>query len=96
MTKYLLIALFAMALALGGAGWVIYRQIGKAAEQRVKIDALQAAAKANKTLIAKRSREAVEAKKETAKLAAALDRSLFSNKEWADQPIPQEVQDALQ
>jgi uncharacterized protein HemX len=96
MTKYLIIALAALALALGGTGWALKRQIGANAVQKTLIDQLQATAKANKALIQKRARENAAAKAQIAAQAAELDRSLFKNREWAEQPIPQEVQYALE
>jgi cell division protein FtsB len=102
LTKYLLIAIAALCAALGGTGWLLKQQIaenGKQGERitqyETQLDALAEQAKRDRDLIEKRAREGAAARAEAAKLAEALERSLSANREWADAPIPQEVQDAL-
>lgn len=102
LTKYLIIACVALALALGGSGWLLYRQIGKTAEAVAEaqqaqeaLQGLQKGLKRAQATSARLAREkAATARKEALarqRLEAALDRA----PEWRDQPVPQEVQDAL-
>lgn len=102
MTKYLAAVIAALVLALAGAGWTLKRQIAKNGEQTVIIQEYERTVKAlreqeqkDRVLIAKRARENAAAAAETARLRSRLEDALARNREWADAPIPKEVQDAM-
>ncbi len=103
MTKYLLLAIALLALALGGSGVLLKRSYATNGKQATEITALQDAAKVmqeqarkDRVLITKHAQAKVLLQNKADRLRADLDHSLSANREWADQPIPQEVQDALQ
>lgn len=102
MTKYLIAAIAALMLLLTGVGYSLKAQIKKNGAQATKItaleDVLEAAAtqrKADQALLARRAREKAAIALEMASTRQQLDRALAANPDWANQPIPQEVQDAL-
>lgn len=103
MTKYLLAVIAALTLALAGSGYALKRSYVANGAQKTKITGLedtikaqQAQDKRNRALIAKAAKETAAAKAEAVRKAAALDDALARNREWADQPVPQEVQDAME
>lgn len=102
LTKYLIAAIVALSLALGGMGYLFKRQIAQTAkavaEAQQSAEALktaQAALERQRALSAKLSKEKAATAREGASLRLQLDRALSAHKEWADQPVPKEVQDAL-
>lgn len=98
---YLWIAVAALLIGLGaGLSWYWVSDRLAAAEARAEVaeQGLAEAAKREKRLKAVSARLAKEkavAARESALAAERLQRSLFENREWADQPVPKEVQDAL-
>lgn len=102
MTKYLLALVAALVLALGASGLLLKAQIKKNGAQAAQMQALTEAAersakqrKKDQALLARRAAENRAAALERASTQAALAAALAQNREWADQPVPQEVQDAL-
>lgn len=102
MTKYLIAAIAALVLALAGVGYLLKGQIAKNGEQSQTIDTLTTALetadkqrKADQALLARRAREKAAIARESASLRLKLDRALAANPDWANQPVPQGVQDAL-
>lgn len=95
MTQYLMIACAVLALALGGIGLLLKREIAKTAVAEAKVKSLQAAAKKVEKVMTKRAKAAAVAKPKAEKKAQELGAALSKAPEWADQPLPQEVRDAL-
>lgn len=103
MTKYLLAVLAALTLALAGSGYALKRAYAANGEQAGRIEQLEANLAAaekqkakDRALISKHAKENAKAKAESDRLRVKLDDALSKNRDWADQPLPQEVQDALQ
>ena len=102
MTQYLLMALAGLLALSGGLGWLSWQQratIGAVrAEQTALQDALEGAQEARKrdqaTLVARERQRAVTDRSEALQ-RASVDAAVSNNKDWASQPVPQEVQDAL-
>jgi hypothetical protein len=102
LTQYLIAALAVALLGLAGLGFVVKSQIGTIAAQKVQLKGL-ADALDRARLAERRSAKAIVARdRKTAQIAAkhalekrALEAALRSNRPWADQPVPKEVQDAL-
>lgn len=102
MTQYLLIGLAAAILALAGAGYALkqsYAKNGKQAAQieqlQAQADTLQKQAKANAALLKRRAEAEKVARAEAKAARKKLEDSLSKNPEWANSPVPREVQDAL-
>lgn len=96
---YLLIAALMAGL---GAGTVWYWASARLAKKDAQITALQASAQAlakarkdDAALLARRARANALARRETAALRLRLDAALAAQPEWASQPVPKEVRDAL-
>jgi hypothetical protein len=103
MTKYLLAVLAALTLALAGSGYALKRAYAANGEQAGRIEQLEATVAAaekqkakDRALITKHALANSLARAESDRLRAKLDDALTRNREWADQPIPKGVQDALQ
>lgn len=103
MSKYLAAVILALSLALAGSGYLLKRSYAANGAQKTKIEQLveaqrvaDAQAVKDRALITKRSRENAAAAAAFAKQRSALEAALARNAVWADQSIPQEVQDALQ
>lgn len=95
-----LIGALVVALTLTGAG--LWHQLKRTGAQAAHIEALQerldgaekrakAAAKASVARERLRASTAAQA----ASQAASAEAAIATNREWADQPVPKEVQDAL-
>lgn len=102
MTKYLMAAILALTLALAGTGVLLKRLLSKNGEQAAQIEALSKAAKAAQEqrkrdigTLARRAQKNAAMGRENALLRQQLDAALAGNPEWAGQPVPKEVQDAL-
>jgi len=95
MTQYLMIACAVLALALGGVGFLLKREIAKTAVAEAKVKSLQAAAQKVEKVMTKRAKSAAVAKPKAEKKAQDLGAALSKSPAWADQPLPQEVRDAL-
>jgi hypothetical protein len=91
-----------VALVVGqGAGlyWSLTRKAAVEAERDSLVLAVKQAAKqrqADAALLARRAQENAVAARESASLRAQLDKALAAQPEWANQPVPQEVRDALE
>lgn len=102
MSKYLIIALAAALAALGGAGWLLKLSYAENGAQKTEIRTLkderkraQDALKRERAISAQRRAENAALALEQATLRQSLERSLTANREWADQQVPADVQDAL-
>lgn len=102
MSRYLMAVIAALSIALAGAGWLLKRAYTANGAQTVQIHSLQEAqeraakaAKRDRALLAQRGREIAAYAAAAASARASLSDSLQRNPAWADQPVPQEVQDAL-
>ena len=95
-------ALAALSLALGACGWGLKLQIkanGAQVQQIRNLNtdlkrAVEQRAVDQATLDRLAVRNAATAR-ESARVGRLLADSLFKNREWADRPVPKEVQDAL-
>ena len=92
----------ALSIALGGAGLLLKRSYAKNGQQAEQITALNGAVKRaseqrklDQATLGRLAQKNAAAARESALLSQQLQRSLFENREWADQPVPQGVQDAL-
>jgi uncharacterized protein YpmB len=103
LTKYLLITIGVLVLALALAGFTLrssYRTNGKQAAALVL--AQTDLAQARKDLVRtraisnKRVAESQVALRQAQALRQGLDAAIGAQPEWADTPVPQEVIDALQ
>ena len=102
LTKLLSIATFVAFFALAGLGYLLRQAWVANGEQGAQIEALQESAK-----LAARARlhnQAVSGRLQVRKAAVArsealagqdLGSALRANRAWADQPVPDEVQNAL-
>lgn len=102
MTKYLWAAILALSLALLGSGYALKRAFIVHGEQKAQIKGLERAAEMrdaqdarNRDLVVKAAAANRTAKAESAKAQVKLDAALSNARAWADEPLPQEVQDAL-
>lgn len=103
MQARLIALILAFALGLGLAGFGVYRHMAvRLASVEAKLDGAQAALaeavrqrKLDAALLARRAQENAAAARETALLRQRLRDALAVNREWAEQPVPKEVQDAL-
>lgn len=94
-------AVAAAVIAALAAGW--YRTAGHLAVAEQSRDTFRDALKEageqrrrDTALLARRSAAAAQAAREAAALRIRLQAALDANKAWADQPVPQAVQEALQ
>lgn len=95
MIKYLMAAILVLGLLLTGSAALLKREYGRNA---VLVEAQKAAQEQRKrdgALLARRTAEKAATAREMASLRASLGAALAKNREWAEQPVPQEVQDAL-
>jgi hypothetical protein len=95
MTQYLMIACAVLALALGGVGFLLKREIAKTAVAEDRVKTLEADAKRTAKVTTKRAKAEQAAKPKAEKKAQDLGAALSKAPAWADQPLPQEVRDAL-
>jgi hypothetical protein len=96
MNRMFLGAFVLLLAALCALGTLTYHQAGKL---RVTEDALKratSAAKQSDRATARAAAEKAAVARQMASLRQALDAALASQPEWAAQPVPQEVLDALQ
>lgn len=100
--KYYILVVVVLLGLLAGSGWLLKRSYS--ANGRIKAELTQATdrvtllekqAKADQALLKKRAAAEKEARIREAAAHKALQNSLFANREWADQPVPKEVLDAL-
>lgn len=102
MTKYLIAAIAALVLALGGMGYVLKSQVERAAVLEVQVKTLtdaqkQAATRRKKdaaTLVAREKEIASQARK-LAEAQQGLSEALQAEKAWSDTDVPTPVQKAL-
>jgi hypothetical protein len=95
--------ILAFCLGLGLAGFGVYRHMtARLASTEAQLDGAQAALaeavrqrKLDAALLARRAQENAVAARETALLRQRLRDALAAHQEWATQPVPKEVQDAL-
>lgn len=95
-------AVAALGAALTLAGWALKHSYAEQGALKTQIAALNGAllraaeqrATDQATLDRLAKKNAATAR-EMARAQASLQRSLSANREWADQPVPKEVQDAL-
>lgn len=59
------------------------------------VDALRAQREKDAALLTRRAQAAAAAAREAAALRSKLSSALAANREWAAQPVPKEIQDAL-
>lgn len=97
---YILIACALLGL---GAGLCWYALAGTLARQKAQISTmtqaartLSDAAKKDRALVARLSSEKAALARSDALARQSLERSLAAQPDWASQPVPKEVQDALQ
>jgi hypothetical protein len=102
MTKYLLAALAALSLLLAGSGWLLRRAWAENGAQTVTIQALTEArdraaklAARDRAVLTRRAQENAAQARETALLRQEMQEILARHQEWSEQPVPQEVQDAI-
>lgn len=102
MLKYYLIVVAVLLGLLAGSGYALKRSYSRNGEIKAeltqaaeKVAALEKQAKADQALLKKRAAAEKEARARETAAHKALERSLFENREWADQPVPKEVLDAL-
>ena len=102
MTRYLLGVVLLLAVALGGAGFLLKRSYTQNGLYRAQIGQYQEAArkaeeqrKKDMTVLAQRAKENAAAAREMTSLRQKLDRALTANQKWAAEPLPKEVSDAL-
>lgn len=100
LVPYILVACLLIGL---GAGSVWYAVAGRLARKDAQIEALsevldQAAKqrKADQATLARLAQKNAAAARESASLRRELDAALAASPDWAAQPVPQVVQDALQ
>jgi hypothetical protein len=89
---YIVAGLTFLALFLGGA---LKYQIGKTAVAETRVKTLEADAKRTAKVTTKRAKAEQVAKPKAEKKAQDLGAAISKAPAWADQPVPQEVQDAL-
>lgn len=97
---YILVACLLVGL---GAGSVWYAVAGRLARKDAQIQGLTEAAqraaeqrKADQATLARLAQKNAAAARESASLRRELDAALATSPDWAAQPVPQVVQDALQ
>lgn len=102
MNRIILGLLAAAVLAAGGLGWQVHRQAGAIARAEERLQAAQATIEAARkeldlarALSAKRAAQAAAAKRESEAKRRELAAILRREREWADQPIPPDVLEAL-
>lgn len=90
------IAALAVVLALLGAlGYDYSRLRGELKTAREATKTAQEGEQKVRTVVVYRERLRVTTAAETASMAASAAVALAANRAWADEPVPQEVQDAL-
>jgi uncharacterized protein HemX len=102
MTKYLIAAIAALVLALGGMGYMLKKQVEQAAVLEVQVKTIkdaqkQAALRRKKdaaTLVA-REREIASQARKLADAQQGLSEALQAEKAWSDTDVPTTVQKAL-
>lgn len=102
MNRIILGLLAAAVLVAGGLGWQVHRQAGAIARAEERLQAAQATSEAaqreltlNRALSNKRAAQAAAARREADAKRRELDAILRREREWADQPIPPAVLEAL-
>jgi hypothetical protein len=98
---YLITAAILLAL-LGGSGLLLrksYTRNGvlqtELAASKASLAVLEKQAKSDQALLKRRAAAEKAARAQAVAAQRELERSLSANPEWANAPIPQEVQDAL-
>jgi hypothetical protein len=99
---YLWYAILSLALALGGSLYLLkasYERNGRlSADLNAATDALEAAQEQralDRATLARLAVKKAARARESASAAASLGAALTANRQWADTPVPQGVQDAL-
>lgn len=102
MTKYLLIAIALLTLALGGAGYALKREIGHSAQLSLQVSAAQEALRiaqarsvSDRKVSAARASAIASERRKSVKAQADLNAALQANKSWAATQVPTEVLNAL-
>jgi hypothetical protein len=96
---YVLAASVIAGLAAGTVWYTMNKRLASKAEEIRTLNGtiLRAAEQrtTDKATLDRLARKNAAMARETASARASLQRSLSANREWADQPVPKEVQDAL-
>lgn len=102
MLKVYLITIAVLIALLASSGWALKRSYTRNGEIKAeltqatdKVTALEKQAKADQVLLKRRAAAEKVARAQAVEAQRALERSLSANPEWAQTPIPKEVQDAL-
>lgn len=102
MTKVYLTIMGLLIAALLGLGWFGKTQYDSArglqTENKALVDAAEQAqrrAKADRKVLIARQAEIASKQRELAEAQQALSEALTKNRAWADEPVPNEVQEAL-
>lgn len=93
----------ALLLSLAGLGYLVYYQTGRVAELQASVTSLTEAsnraaesAKSDRALLVSRQKEIASQTRKLARVRASLTEALNNNRAWADQPVPADIQKALQ
>ena len=102
MTRYLAITIVLLGFLAGSLAYLLKREVAKTGAQQETIkelnEALAGVAKARERdakVLSQRSREKAALARELAGTARKLADATARNREWADAPVPKEVQDAI-
>lgn len=89
-------SLIALLLTLAAVlGFALHRQIGATAVAREEARTAQEGLEKLQATSARRERQRAATARQEAAARHRLDAALAKSPEWADQPVPQEIQDAL-
>lgn len=94
-TPYRLIGALVLSLALCGAVWDYLHLRTKLAQAQEQLKAAQATTKRLQATSVFRERKRAATAASAASAGHSVEQALAAQPDWANQPVPQEVQDAL-